>query len=103
MVQDAKSAVLGSDEMGQRINDLQERRKCDKINLILYAAARGDLVSLKDAMEVNIYPSIVRKRSETAEVVSPQNGDVNACDSLCRTPMHVAASEGQVVDNFESV
>jgi hypothetical protein len=52
MVQDAKSGVLGNDEMRQRINDLQERRKCDKINFILYAAARGDLIALKDAIEV---------------------------------------------------
>jgi hypothetical protein len=51
-VQDAKSGVVGSDELRQRITDVQVRRKCDKINLILYAAARGDLVTLKDAMEV---------------------------------------------------
>ena len=55
MVQDEKAGVSGNDEMRQRINNLQERRKCDKINLILYAAARGDLVALKDVMEVKAF------------------------------------------------
>jgi hypothetical protein len=54
MTQEPKSGLQGSDELCQRINDLQERRKCDKINMILYAAARGDLNAVKDAMEVKI-------------------------------------------------
>jgi hypothetical protein len=45
-------AKIGGDELHQRINALKERRKNDRINLILYAAARGDLAGLKDALKV---------------------------------------------------
>ena len=63
MMKEAKAGAFGSDELRQRIKNLKERRKCDKINLILYAAARGNLVALKDAMEVNILWYILGTRA----------------------------------------
>ncbi len=45
-------AKMGGDELHQRINDLKERRRNDRINLILNAAANGDLPGLKEAMKV---------------------------------------------------
>ncbi len=40
------------DELHQRIKYLKERRRNDRINLILSAAANGDLVALSDALKV---------------------------------------------------
>ena len=50
----------GGDELHQRINALKERRKNDKINLILYAAAKGDLSGLTDALKVRKLISVSR-------------------------------------------
>jgi len=66
---------MGGDELHQRINDLKERRRNDRINLILNAAANGNLAGLSEALK---------------------NEGVNVCDALKRTPLHVASSEGQL-------
>jgi len=63
------------DEMDARIDQLKQRRSNDRTNMILSAAARGDLASLKLALK---------------------NANVNVCDTLKRTPLHIAASEGQL-------
>ena len=42
---------MGNEDIRQRINALKERRRNDKINLLLYAAARGDISGLKVALE----------------------------------------------------
>ena len=43
---------MGGDELHQRINDLKERRRNDRINLILNAAANGNLAGLSEALKV---------------------------------------------------
>jgi hypothetical protein len=47
-------AKLGGDELHQRINDLKERRRNDRINVVLNAAANGNLVGLSEALKVPI-------------------------------------------------
>ncbi len=46
---------MGGDELHQRINDLKERRRNDRINVILNAAANGDLAGLSEALKVSIH------------------------------------------------
>ncbi len=43
---------MGGNELHQRINDLKERRRNNRINLILNAAANGNLTGLKEAFKV---------------------------------------------------
>ena len=94
---------MSSDEMRERSASLKARRKNDRINLILNAAAHGNLESLKMALEVNREPmhhkhlmtNLKYSFTLTLCCVRSQNGNLNVCDSLMRTPLHVAASEGQ--------
>jgi len=68
-------SLNGNDALTQRVDILRAQRKAQRTKLILNAAARGDIVTLKQAL-----------KSES----------VNVSDPLKRTPLHVASSEGQV-------
>ena len=48
---DEKEATFG-DEIHQRIDALKQRRRNDRINQILSAAAIGDLLAMKAALKV---------------------------------------------------
>jgi len=72
---DDEKEVVVDDDIHQRIDALKQRRRNDRINQILSAAAEGDLMSMKAALK---------------------NESANVCDDLKRTPLHVAASEGQL-------
>jgi hypothetical protein len=52
LLQDDEKEILVDDEIHQRIDALKQRRRNDKINQILSAAAEGDLISLKAALKV---------------------------------------------------
>ena len=45
---------MSGDELHQRIEALKIRRKNDRINKILYCAAKGDLVGMKLALKVGV-------------------------------------------------
>jgi hypothetical protein len=45
-------AKMAGGDLEQRIMTLKARRKNDKINLILYAAAKGDVAGLEKALKV---------------------------------------------------
>ena len=52
-VQNQQSLVLGVDETQHRIETLTTKRQNDRINLILSAAAKGDLAGLKHALKAS--------------------------------------------------
>ncbi len=86
------------DDIHQRINALKQRRRNDRINQILSAAAEGDLASMKAALKVLLCAAFPFTKCKSLIKVLPlcQNESANVCDDLKRTPLHVAASEGQV-------
>jgi hypothetical protein len=51
-LQGDKKEIDVGDNIHQRIDLLKQKRKNDKINQILSAAAKGDLVSIKAALKV---------------------------------------------------
>ncbi len=53
-MQDDEKKIVADDEIHQRIDTLKQRRKNDKINQILSAAAEGDLVSMTAALKVQL-------------------------------------------------
>ena len=53
-LQDDEREVVVDDDIHQRIDALKQRRRNDRINQILSAAADGDLTSMKTALKVQI-------------------------------------------------
>ncbi len=53
-MQDDEKDVVVDDDIHQRISALKQRRRNDRINQILSAAAEGDLASMKAALKVQI-------------------------------------------------
>jgi hypothetical protein len=51
-LQDDENDATFGDEIYQRIDALKQRRRNDKINQILSAAAEGDLLAMKAALKV---------------------------------------------------
>jgi hypothetical protein len=45
---------MNGDELHQRIEALKIRRRNDRINKILYCAARGDLNEMKESLKVKM-------------------------------------------------
>jgi hypothetical protein len=54
LMQDNEKEVIIVDEIHQRIDTLKQRRRNDKINLILSSAAKGDLETMTTALKVQI-------------------------------------------------
>jgi hypothetical protein len=52
VMQDDEKDIVVDDEIHQRINELKQRRRNDRINQILSAAAEGDLTAMKAALKV---------------------------------------------------
>ena len=84
---------LSGDELHQRIETLKIRRRNDRIHKILFSAAKGDLNGMKEALKVCWFMEIIRMLLKWHELWQHEN--VNVSDALKRTPLHVAASEGQ--------
>ncbi len=52
VMQDDEKDIVVDDEIHQRINELKQRRRNDRINQILSAAAEGDLKAMQAALKV---------------------------------------------------
>ena len=89
--------------MHQRIEALRQRRSNDRINMILSAAARGDVTTMKEALKVTksilLLMNILWHLDIKVQKFKLQGENVNIHDSLKRTPLHVASSQGQVCTN----
>lgn len=57
-MQGAILGMSGGNDLDQRIKSLKEKRKNDRVNLVLYAAAKGDLQALKTALKARTPVSI---------------------------------------------
>ena len=54
LMQDNEKEVIIVDEIHQRIDTLKQRRRNDKINLILSSTAKGDLETMTTALKVQL-------------------------------------------------
>ena len=87
---------MGGDETHQRVETLKTKRQNERIHFILSAAGKGDLPGLKHALKVNYKHERETFLACFHAWYDMQGESVNTSDLLKRTPLHVAASEGQV-------